>query len=612
MRRGILASREELSQLADRIAKKPFDSFYDRLHKRCSLILQSAPTAEQNWRAMWHNGQWGSAVQASRTVQGRLLDLLIAHHIDPDAAYRDRAIEEMKNLISWSTWVDPCHPNMSADLCTAEAVVAAVIALDWLWEDLSQADRLRVLHAVRDKAILPYLESVKDDVWWYSCCSNWNAVVNCGVGLAALAIGDEYPDGETAYRHAMAGLKHFFDALGGEGGWDEGTGYWGYAMRYILLMSEAAERLIDDQRLLHQRGMEVTGLFPIYFTPNGHPASFGDAATAPLMGALYLLVKHFGLGEVGWWLDTYAFHRDVSTDGYSEAGLAILFRPEDPPAPTGEHLHPLKVYNEIGWAAIADEWPTPSMYVAAKTGNLSASHSQHDMNSIQLQVDGEMLLRDLGAPPESFEYFSASRGNFYEVQAQAHNTLVVGRRDHAIDAQGSIIDALSDETFRWVACDASAACGPNVHFTRHVVMLLDGHGKEGRTVLVLDELKSPAAERADLFWHTTGRIELDDGNRTGRIMGNRAVLHFGFASSPTGRLTARTADQKGQHADHILRAEFRRIRQGLFLTVFSREKFTKLPTIKADNSYVRVTAQGAVLKFRKRRHQLQLTEVQIS
>ncbi len=611
MNRGILASREELSQLTDRIGRKPFDAFYDRLTRRCSLILEAAPASESHWRTMWDRGQWGSAIQAARTVQGRVLDLAIAHNIDPDEAYRDRAIEELKNLVSWTTWVDPCHPDLAADLCTAEAAVAALVGLDWLWEDMSQADRLRILHAVRDKAIAPYLASVADGVWWHTCCTSWNAVVNGGIGLAALALSDENPDADLAYREATASLGHFFEAFGGEGGWEEGTGYWGYAMRYILLFSEASGRLNGDHHLLHKRGMELTGLFPVYFTPNGHAASFGDSPTVPLMGTMYLLVKHFGLGEVSWWLDTYAFHHDVSSDGYSEAGLALMFRPTDPPAPTGGHLHPLKVYNEIGWAAMADNWPNPSMYVALKTGDLAASHSQHDMNAIQLQVDGEMLLRDLGTPAYSADYFSEARDEFYEVQAQAHNTLIVGKRDHAVDAQGSIIDALSDDAFRWVACDSGQATGAEVHFIRHVVMLVDAQG-HGKAVLVLDHLTNADDESADLFWHTAGDIELAADGLAGRISGSRAELHFSFASTPAGRLHTQTIQRGGQDHDNILHAEFAKISEGLLLTVFSREPLPKPPTVKEDSTGATVTACGAKLKFKTRRRHLVLEKVLIS
>ena len=97
---------------------------------------------------------------------------------------------------------------------------------------------------------------------WTSCYHSWNAVVNAGVGLAALAMSDEDADAQRPMPQARKNLRHFFDALGREGGWDEGIGYWGYAMRYVLLLAEAARRLDDDQTLLHQRGMDADRAVP--------------------------------------------------------------------------------------------------------------------------------------------------------------------------------------------------------------------------------------------------------------------------------------------------------------------------------------------------------------
>ena len=182
MRRGILASREELTALKDRIKRKPFDRIYEALVRRCSLILEASPVNEQHWRRLWEHGSWDSAVMAAQTTQGRIMDLLIAHHIDRNFAFRDRAIEELRNLIAWSTWVDPCHGQVHADLCTAEAAVAAAVGLDWLWEDLGEPDRLRIIQAIRHKAIEPYRKAVSQQAWWHSVYHNWNAVVNSGCG----------------------------------------------------------------------------------------------------------------------------------------------------------------------------------------------------------------------------------------------------------------------------------------------------------------------------------------------------------------------------------------------------------------------------------------------
>lgn len=609
MRRGILASREELRQLRDRIPRKPFDNIYDFLRKRCSLILESSPITETNWRVMSSGGSYAAGVLAARSTQGRVIDLLVAHHIEPNAAFRDRAIEELKLLAGWSQWFDPSHGEGLADLCTAEAATAAVIGLDWLWEDLSEPDRLRVLHAIRHKAIEPYMKAVAAGAWWYNCYHAWNAVVNSGCGLAGLALSDELPLAGECYKQAMRGLRSFFSALGREGGWDEGLGYWGYALRYVLLLGEAAGRTLDDHSIFHSRGIDTTGYFPIYFTPNGQPASFGDMPSAPLLGTMYLLVKHFGQREVTWWLDTYAFHRDVTVADWSAAGLAMLFRPIDAELPSSPDLRPLKVFNEIGWAAIADAWPRPRMYVAAKTGDLAAHHSQHDMNCVQIQVNGEMLLTDLGHGTYSREYFSDARQGFYEVQACAHNTATVGGRDHRLDAQGSIIEAQTDANYRWVACDAGVACGELVHYVRHVIMLVSPGRQEGQGIIVLDELM-PRGERVDLFWHTMGRIAFDLKTLSGSITGQQSRLFMTVASNVALHAKQETRTIGPAKSDSILQLTSPPTSRVMIATVFTQEPLSgKLEIKRASTGEVRLRGNGIDLHFRGLRRHLQLDRV---
>jgi len=548
------------------------------------LILESAPMTEARWRALWAQGHWGSALQAARAVQGRVLDLLIAHHIDPNTAYRDRSIEELKGLASWSAWVDPCHNHVPADLCTAEAAVAVAVGLDWLWEDLAAGDRKRMLLAVSTKAIGPYLQGVKQGAFWSNCYHHWNAVVNGGIALAALALADRDRDARKAYRLARRNLERFFAALGRHGGWDEGTGYWGYGMRYVLLLAEAARRLDDDQTLLHSRGMDATGLFPIYFTPNGQSASFGDFASVPLLGTFYLLSEHFGRREVTWWLDTYAFHHDVSTMGWSAAGLAMLFRPPRARTPRKPDLRCVKVFPDVGWAALADRWPRPTLYVAVKTGDLSANHSQRDMNSIQLQVDGEMLLMHLGHAPYSREYLSSARGEFYEVQACAHNTVVVAESDHHIDAQGRIVDSKNTRDFRYVACDAEGACGENTQFVRHVVMAVDPASQIGTMLLVLDDLTNGVPERVETFWHTPGKIDLDARALKGTMVGRGAAVHFAMGSTVKTAASASSYPVNHRRRDNVLRLSAGVIGRALTASVFSRRKISGRVAITEDVS----------------------------
>jgi len=608
MRRGILASREELSALRRLAGRGAFEGIFDAIRRRCALILESAPITETQWQSLWLQGNWGSAVLAARGVQGRVLDLLISHHIDPNPAYRDRAIEELYNLVGWSSWVDPCHNHIAADLCTAEAAVAVAVGLDWLWEDLSEQTRVSFIDAIKTKAIAPYLEGCKQGALWTSCYHCWNAVVNSGVGLAALALSDESADARTAYTQARKNLKHFFDALGREGGWDEGLGYWGYAMRYVLLLAEAARRLDDDQTFLHQRGMDTTGLFPVYFTPNGQPATFGDNNAVPLGGTFYLLARHFKRREVTWWLDTYAFHCDASNTGWSTAGLAMLFRPPAARMPKDPNLKVVKVFDQIGWAALADHWPKPSFYVAAKAGDLSANHSQRDMNSLQLQVDGEMLLTDQGSAPYSRDYLSDAREGFYQVQARGHNTVIVAERDQRIDAQGRITESRKGADFRYVALDSGSACGENSRFIRHIVMLVEPRTEMGVTLVVLDDLNNSVPEKVHTFWHTRGQIHLD--GLTGTIIGSRAGLHFALASTVSVKASVKSHPLERLGYDNVILMSAGVLGRALTASVFSRRKIGgPVEILEDDRGGVCVRMGKAAVTFAMGRRDLRLASV---
>jgi hypothetical protein len=552
MRRGILATIDELKALRDRVDRRPFSAIHDTLRKRCALILETAPITEAQWRSTWQSGGTHAAVTAARNTQGRILDLLIAHNIEPNGAYRSRAIEELRGLIHWSSWVDPSHTRLTADPCTAESAVAAVIALDWLHDEIDENLRAEVRQAIHDKALTPFRHAVEKKEWWYTCYHSWNAVINGGLSLVSLALSDEDPLAEETYRDARQGLTHFFDALPSEGGWDEGPGYWGRAVRYVLLAAEAARRLEDDETIIHRRGMDQTGLFGVYFSPNGVGSGFGENPTPPLLGTMYLLDRYYESPAVRWWLDTYSFHNDVGTSGWSAAGLAMLFRDGDAPIVEDPQLEPVKVFDTIGWAAMADTWPRPKMYVSAKTGDLSANHSQRDMNSLQLHVDGEALLIDPGGSGQNGG--AGQTGDELElIQARSHNTITVAEADHLIDAQGRIRSAESQEGYRWLACDAGDALGEGVTFMRYATMVLDKQGA-GQALIVLDNVMLATPEKVEMFWHTLGRTAIDPGGKHGLIAGRRNQLHFAMVGTCPVAATVEKKDIGHGRTDSVLTA----------------------------------------------------------
>lgn len=613
MNRGLLATNQQLTRLASRLGQRPFNTIYDTLRSRCSLILECKPVTETDWQAQHARGVWTPALTAARTAQGRIFDLVIAHHIDRNGAYLARAIEELKSLASWSRWLDPSHHyhGLHADLCTAECCATMAVGLDWLYDELSEADRLRCEHALRDKGLAAYQQGLDRGDWWSSCYHNWNAVINAGCGLAALATGDEDPAALHAYHQARKALGGFFDALGREGGWDEGINYWAYAMRYLLLLGEATDRIEDDRSIFRHRGMDNTAAFGVYFSPRGQAAGFGDAGGTPLWGSLYGLVKRYGSREVCWWLDRYGFHRDVSATGWSDAGLALLLRPADIPPEPEPKMTSVKVFNEIGWAAAADRWPEPGMYVSVKTGDLAANHSQLDMNSIQVQVDGEMLLIDPGHPPLNKGYFTDERFKVYHTQARAHNTLVVAEREHAIDGRGQIVEAEQYYGHHWITANAGSALGENVRFNRHVLMTPVGGATGGELLLVIDEVTNAASESVEAFWHTFGQIKLTDKDRAGQLLGRRSKLHFRLAATEPIACAAR------QHSIATLNESILHVTSGktqrlVIVSAFGRWPIAPMKIKTSSRGDLSVNSKQFDLHFKGSRRHLQLDQFSLN
>lgn len=574
MRRSLLASREELAALRQRVAQPVFEPIYQALLRRCDLILESAPVLERQWRVVAMEGRPDAAVLAARTTQGRIFDLTIAHCIEPNAAYLARAIEELRNLTSWSTWLSPTHASLKADLATAEAAVGAVVGLDWLWDDLTPALRQQMIDAILAKAIRPYLAGVQQRSWWYDCYHHWNAVINSGCGLAALALADEHHPAVAAGRAVDPGLQTFFAALGSDGGWDEGPAGWGYALRYLLLLARARLRLDGDDSIFQQRGMDATGRFGVYFNPHGHSTGFGQPAV-PLYGTLYILTDRYEQPELLWWLDRYAFHRDVSTSGISAAGLSLLMRP-DKHAPAKPALAPAVSYEQIGWAALADAWPSPSLYVAVKAGDLSAYNSHHDMNAVNIQVDGELLV----APNLENVDLQTAGDDFYDVQARAHNTAVVSQRDHRIDMQGRVMPAFVTAQRRWVWADAGRALGESTQFHRHVIIIA-GRAQTPSIAFIVDEIRNGQPEPIELFWHLRGRATFDSASLIGSVAGKTADVHFALAATADIAATLHSR-QLANQTDRLVHAATGPVDRAVIVTAFSPAPVKELSVTEDD------------------------------
>jgi hypothetical protein len=162
---------------------------------------------------------------------------------------------------------------------------------DWLHPALSQRQRDRIRGALIEKVITP----VRGDYefhWWataYRC--NWCGVCNTGVGMAGLALLTENPQLTDVAAESYNRINSMLNELGIDGGWQEGGGYWSYALRTSSQFGKALQRLSKGKYDLfqNQRLRANPATFPLYlFVPPGRSVDFADSRGFRL-GPTYLL-----------------------------------------------------------------------------------------------------------------------------------------------------------------------------------------------------------------------------------------------------------------------------------------------------------------------------------
>src|SRR5260370_42416120 len=98
---------------------------------------------------------------------------------------------------------------------------------------------------------------------------NWNPVCNGGAAMAALALAGESELSERVLKIAVPAMDRYWEHLGADGGWDEGTGYWTYGHRYAFMAADALRRQgrPGGAERVARPGAGATGDFPVGFNP---------------------------------------------------------------------------------------------------------------------------------------------------------------------------------------------------------------------------------------------------------------------------------------------------------------------------------------------------------
>lgn len=450
-------------------------------------------------------------IASARALQGRVLTLAMAFTLTQDRKYRDAAVTELRRAINdWRIWVDTAHAP-PYDLMTGEISLTFGLAYDWLYPDLTPDERRALRAGVERRALQPYLDMVTAarPPSFFTARHNWNPVCNGGAAVLALALAGESALSARVLDLAVPAMDHYWSHLAGDGGWDEGTGYWTYGHRYAFIAADALRRARKrgGAERFALPGARATGYFPMVFNPGTMlAAGFGDSNSRVNDPVLYLLAREYQNPDFAWFQDR-ARVPPIDRDGWPEEALTLIWRPAgDPWLPENDprfkpRLAPTSVFPSIGWALMAPRQPDPPFFLAFKNGSLGANHTHLDLNHVSIGVGNSMLAVELGSRPYPADYFGANRYTYYELGTAGHNTVTIGGRGQVRGQLGRLLGPQTGPGFEALVGVADGAYErPTTRARRHVVFV------DRRYWILLDEIVTPQPEIVELRFHTYGAV----------------------------------------------------------------------------------------------------------
>jgi hypothetical protein len=395
----------------------------------------------------------------------------------------------MRAVANFSNWNPPHF------LDTAELSHGMAIGYDWLYHDLSVADRRLVERGILRHGFDAYQTGVNGSKGnpWSKGDWNWNQVVNGGMTVAALAFGDAVDTprlveiATTTLHNATSALTAAFASYASQGSWPEGAGYWGYGTRYALTASTSLTAATgDDGGLSRAAGFHLTGKFCIYHMgpANRNAFNWADAGDSPCDSAvenLFVLAAMFPAlattygptartmvddiplpdddvlseytytpGEVAsktcssWYRGNEGFRCVVALAAYSSVGSMRDL-------PTLLPLDYLFQRRAVGF--FRSSWTSANAsWLGFKGCNSTAEHGDLDAGTFVLEMAGERWAIDLGGGNYALKGYwdkgskDGERYSYYRKSTRGHNTLTFGGWDGHVGTSNQKVGGTADRT----------------------------------------------------------------------------------------------------------------------------------------------------------------------
>ena len=266
-----------------------------------------------------------------------------------------------------------------------------------------------------------------------------------GVGESGLVLLDEHPEAAAWAEYArQLYLGRFLCCLGYQGDNNEGIGYWGYGLGFVIDYGDLM-KAVCGINLFEHPWLSQTARFPMYCAPpNAWAVSFADTGM-PNHGVR-------GPAQTSHVRELALRTRDPYTLWYSGQRDPLDGLTPRPPADLPQSIHYRHIGVVIFNTSLVDG--REGATVAMHSGRYWAGHQHADQNHFVIHAYGEKLAIDGGY----YDWYGSPHFLAYSMQTLAHNTLLVngqGQADRKAGADGRVAAYFDSPGYGYTVGDAS-------------------------------------------------------------------------------------------------------------------------------------------------------------
>lgn len=529
----LLATQEEIDWIK---AEKDHDEYLSRAVPRfietCDAYAEKLDTPKD-----------------TRSAASSAATLALGFLLTGEQRYADAVWEKMKAVtVDTATW----DPGAASMLSVGDTARYVAVAYDLMYNHWTEEQR----RIVRNAMVMYALAPGRANLLLYNGAAtqdtNWNPVINSGMGMAALALADAegYADTANQYLNRLhLALVNCFSHYAPDGAGYEGTDYWNYTMSGYLPYENALYNSVGEAdyprfSILDEFGMEKTGDYILQMHgTTGLSFNYYDGAARGCYTA----------GD--FWLARYFDRSELAGMAYEGAAgslyYVLMYRPNEE-YKNWRSAMPLDYTSggevQAGAMRTSFDKGNQGFYVGYKgNGGNVASHGRLDAGTFVLDALGTRWVELLSSEDYNLPgMFGTQRYKYYRNRAEGSNTLVIGpgvhqgsniendtqaTEDVVIDqvkrSDAPIETAKSEEWASYSILDLTGAYRETADSAKRGFALLDGRN----AFLLQDEITVKSSCDIYSFLHTQAVVEIAPDGQSAILTRNGKQLRATLLSN---------------------------------------------------------------------------------